>query len=190
MYDAMNSGFLFLTSTVFDLYIFILVVRLLLAWAGANYFDPFTQLVIKLTDFIIKPLRRVFPNLGRLETSSLLLIVLLDIIKLFILSWLTYGIPNLLGILVMTVGDVLKDILQIFFFAIILQAILSWIQPMSPANRLLSQITAPIMRPLHRIIPLINGIDITPIPALIILQLLIIIIANPILVFGAALAAG
>jgi YggT family protein len=61
---------------------------------------------------------------------------------------------------------------------------------MSPTIRLLAQITSPVMRPLHRIIPLINGIDITPIPAMIILQLLIIIVANPIIVLGTALAAG
>ena len=190
MFNAMNSGLLFLISTVFDLFIFLLIVRLILVWSGASYFDPFTQLIVKLTDFVIKPLRRIVPNIRRYESASFLLIILLDTIKFFIICTITFGFPNLVGILIMAAGDVIKGIMQIFFYAIILQAILSWVQPQTPINHLLMQVTAPMMQPLRRIIPRINGIDITPIPALIILQLLIIIIASPIMAIGLALTAG
>lgn len=190
MFDAMHSGVLFLISTVFDLFIFLLIVRLILVWCGASYFDPFTQFIVKLTDFVVKPLRRVVPNVRRYESASILLIVLLDIIKFFIICSITFGMPNFLGVLIMAGGDVIKNIMQLFFYAIILQAILSWVQPQAPINRILLQITAPIMRPLRRFIPLINGIDITPIPAMIILQLLIIIVASPIIKIGYSIAAG
>lgn len=190
MFEAMNSGLLFLISTVFDLYIFVLFVRILLVCAGANYFDPITQFIIKLTDPVIKPLRRVFPNVKRLETSSVVLALLLESIKFFIVCLFTFGLPNIFGVLILSCGDAIKGIVQILFYAIILQAILSWIQPQAPFNRILYQLTYPIMQPIRRIIPLVNGIDISPIPALIILQLFIIIIASPLMAFGLTVATG
>lgn len=190
MFSALQAGLLFLISSIFDLYIFILLVRVLLVWAGANYFDPFTQFIIKLTDFIIKPMRKMLPNWQRIETASVILILGLSIIKYFAICLLTIGFPHLIGILVLAGSDFIKEVFQILFYAVILQAILSWVQPYSPLNKILQQITSPLMQPLRRVIPLVNGIDITPIPALIILQLLMIAIASPLIAFGWMLAVG
>lgn len=190
MPNTLQTALLFLIDTVFSLYIGILVVRAILVWVGANYFDPLTQFVIRCTNFISKPLRRVIPNYRNIEISTLLLIFTLEIVKYLLIGFITYGVPNIVGILILSLGDIIRLFLLVFFYAIILQAIFSWVQPYSPVNRALHQFTSPIMQPLHRIVPPVGGFDITPIPALIILQLLIIVVAGPLLNMGAGVAFG
>ncbi|MEO8401289.1 MAG: YggT family protein [Gammaproteobacteria bacterium] len=177
MTDTLDNAGIFLISTLFNLYLFVLVVRLILAFAQANYFNPLTQLIIKLTQPLVAPLRRIFPTYRGIEYATLVLILFFELLKIILLSAITIGLPNIVELFVFTVADSLKLILNTFFYAILLRAILSWFQPgFSPAGQLLEQISSPIMRPLQRMIPPINGIDITPIPALIILQLLVILL--------------
>ena len=187
--NTFNSALEFLINTIFDLYLFVLVVRMILVWVGANYFDPITQFIVKITDVIVRPTRRLLPTVRGIEIASIVIALLLNIIKFTLISLLSFGMPNLIGIIILSCGDLLQVVLQVFFYAILIQAILSWVQPQSPVNRLLYQITGPIMRPLHRIIPLVGGVDITPIPALIILQLLMMLITSPIMRMGLDMAA-
>ena len=156
---TMSNAGLFLVTTLFDLYLLVLVVRLILAYSRANYFNPVTQVIIKLTQPLVAPLRKVIPNYKGIEFATLLLIIVFEIIKILLIR------------------HTLKLILNTFFYAILIQVLLSWIQPgNTPATQLLSQITAPIMRPMHRLVPPIGGMDLSPIPALIILQLLVILL--------------
>ena len=137
MPETMLAGLLFLINTVFDLYLFVLIVRVILVWSGANYFHPVTQFIVKLTDFLVKPLRRIIPNVRGIELSSVFLIIVLEIIKFLVVTTLSYGMPNILGVIVLALADFFKLIILTFFYAILLQAILSWIQPRSPMNRIL-----------------------------------------------------
>lgn len=184
--SGIHDALLFLINTLFDLYLFVLILRALLAFAGVNYFDPITQLIIRLTAFIVHPLRRILPNYRRIEISTLIIILALELIKYTIISLLNFNTVSLTGLLILSFADTLKLILQTFFYAIILQALLSWVQPHSPLNVLLYKINAPIMRPMQRVIPSVGGIDITPIPVMILLQLLMIMIVNPLLSTGLA----
>lgn len=177
MYENLTLAGLFLISTLFDLYILVLVVRLILAFTQANSFNPVVRLIIKLTQRLVSPIRRVIPNIGRLETATLVLIILFEIIKILLLGLVATDVPNLGVIFYYAVFSSIRFILKTFFYAILLQAILSWFQQgNTPATEVLQQITAPVLRPLQRVIPTMNGIDISPIPALIILQLLIILL--------------
>lgn len=185
--SALNQGLLFLINTLFDLFLFVLVIRLILAWSGAHYFDPITQFFVRITDFIIKPLRRWLPNVRGIETSTLTLIFALEIIKFAIIAFLSVGAPHLLGLLVLALADMGKLFIQTFFYTILVQALLTWIQPNSPMNNVLYQITAPIMRPIQRVVPLIGGVDISPIPAMILLQLLLIVFITPLMNLGLSL---
>lgn len=188
MSDSIRAALLFLINTLFDLYLFILMIRLILVFVGANYFDPITQFIVKCTDFIVKPLRRWIPNFRNLELATLILIFVLEIIKFLLIAGMSFGMPTILGLLILALSGSIRLILETFFYAILLQAIMSWIQPMTSINQLLYQFTSPIMRPLRRIIPLVGGIDISPIPALIGLQLLIIIFVNPLMALGLGIA--
>ena len=179
-----SEGMLFLVNTLFDIYLFILIVRVILGYVRSDYFNPITQFVVRMTDFIVKPLRRIIPNFHGVELSSVLLIILLELIKFLLISALTFGLPNIGGLIILAFGDMLAMFIRVFIYAIILQAIISWVQPQSPINYTLYQFTSPIMRPFQRLIPPIGGFDISPIPAIIVLQLLIIILVNPIMELG------
>ncbi|OGT44124.1 MAG: hypothetical protein A3F42_04180 [Gammaproteobacteria bacterium RIFCSPHIGHO2_12_FULL_37_34] len=184
MSNTLNSGLLFLIKTLFDLYLTVLVIRIILVYVKANYFDPITQFVVKLTDFLVKPLRRILPTIRNFELSSIVLTLILEIIKFVLLAMLAFGAPNFVGLLLLALGDTLNLIIQIFFYAILIQAVLTWVQPGSWLNHLLYQFTAPVMQPFQRITPRIGGIDISPIPALITLQLLNIILVAPLMAAG------
>lgn len=184
MSDTLRAGLLFLITTVFNIYLFILTIRILLVWVQADYFNPITQFITKCTDFLVIPLRRFIPNFKRIECSSIVLLLLIEMIKFLLVCSLSFGFPNIFGLFILAIADSIKLFLETFFYAILFQAILSWIQPGSPINRVLDQFTAPIMNPFRRLIPPIGGIDISPIPALILLQLLIIILVNPLMALG------
>lgn len=190
MAGTLNNAFLFLVNTLFNVYLFILCIRLILAWVGADYHEPLTQFIVRFTNFIVKPLRRYVPNFRDLETSTLILILAIEAIKFFFLAILSFGLPNIFGLLIFAFADTLRLFITTFFYAILLQAIISWIQPQSPINYVLTKFCSPVLRPLQRIIPPINGFDITPIPAFIILQLLIIVLVDPLIAIGWKFAFG
>lgn len=190
MSDAFHAGLLFLINTLLDLYLFVLVIRIILAYVGSNFFDPVTQFVVKLTDFMVKPLRRILPNFNGIEMAGIVLVLVIEIVKFLLISSLSFGFPHIPGLLILAITDSIKIVIETFFYAILLQAILSWVQPRSPINRTLYQFTSPIMRPLQRFIPLVGGFDISPIPALIGLQLLIIILVDPLRAIGWVMAFG
>lgn len=185
-----NAG-VFLIGSLFDIYLFILGLRLLLVWVHADYFNPISQFVINLSQFLIKPLRKIIPNIGPLETSTLFVMIALEILKYFLLLNLMTGMPNFSGLLILSLADGLKLFLNILFYAIIAQVILSWLQPgFSPISRVLNQLTAPLIRPFQRLIPNVSGFDLSPIPALLLLQLLMIMMISPLFAMGTRLAFG
>lgn len=184
MPNAIHAAWLFLINAIFDFYIFILMARLIMVFTGINYFNPVVQFIVKLTQFIVNPLRRLIPNVGRLELASLVLILVIEAIKFLLVSLVTVGVPSLFGIILLVIGDTLGMLINFFFYAILLQVILSWIQPDSPMNGMLNQIISPIMRPIQRLVPTVGGFDISPIPALLLLHLLTILLVSPLMVMG------
>lgn len=184
MSDTLRAALLFLITTVFDLYLFVLTIRLILAWVNADYFHPATQFIVRCTNFLVLPLRKYIPNFRSLESATVICILVIAMIKFFLISLLSFGLPNVFGLLVLAISDLIKLILETFFYAILLQAILSWLQPGSPIARVLEKFNSPIMQPLQRIIPPISGFDVSPIPALIILQLLIFVIVKQLVYIG------
>ncbi len=188
--SAINDATMFLVTTIFDLYLFILVIRVILAFSGANYYDPITQFVVRCTDFAIKPLRRMIPNVRGIELATVALIITLEFLKYLLISSLGSQSLALPGLLIIALADTIKLFLQTYFYAIIIQAIMTWVQPGSPTNMLLYRITAPIIRPFQRLVPNVGGVDISPIPAMITLQLLIIVIVNPLMALGLGVSLG
>lgn len=175
--NAMSSALLYLINTVFDLYLIVLSVRLILAWERANAANPIIQFVLTVTNPIVGSLRRVIPSKGKLELATLLAIILLEILKFLIISMLFANILRFDLLLLLSLLATIKLILNTFFFSILFYAILSWVNAStSPIGEVLFYLSEPILRPFRRIIPRISGFDISPIPALIILQLLIILL--------------
>lgn len=184
------NGILFLISCAFDFYIIVLFMRLILAWVNADYNHPITQFVVKMTTFLVKPLKRFLPDLRGFETSTLVLIILVETLKYFVITILSFGLPNVLGLIILAFGDSLRLMLETLSFALLFQVILNWLQPGSSIYQVLSKFTSPVVRPFQKVIPPIAGIDISPIPAIILLQLLIIVLVNPIKGTGLGIAIG
>lgn len=189
---ANNAG-LFLLQSIFDLYIFIVMLRIILQWVGADYANPLFQLAARLTNPPLKPIRRLIPTLHGIDIAAIVLLLVLEIIKLTILIWLQiYAIPRIGGLGVLAFAELLNQLINIFFYAILGLAILSWFSPLAhnPVIDVLYRISEPLMRPIRRVLPPIAGFDLSPIPVLIILKLLAIVIVQPLVQIGVALALG
>lgn len=188
--NTLDSAMLFLVSTVFDLFLLILALRIVLVGVRADYYNPLSQIIVKLTKWFINPLRKIIPNVAHIELSTLLVFFVIELIKFFIICLLTAGIAHVDGLIILALADGIKLFINIFFYAILIMAILSWVHSgYSPIMQTLMQITTPIIRPFRRIIPPISGFDVAPIPAMITLQLLVILM-SPLFVLGTQLALG
>lgn len=185
MPSAVDNAAVFLINALFDLLIFVFLIRIILVAIRADYFNPLSQIIIKFTKPIITPLRRVIPNIKRIELASIFVVILLECLKFCLLGLVLTGLPNTLGLIMLAVADALRALVNLFFYAIIVQALMSWVnQGYSPAANLLAKITGPVVNPFRRIIPPIGGIDISPIPAMLMLQLIIILFITPMLSLG------
>ena len=175
----MNSGYLanpleFLVTTLFSLYILAVMLRFLLGAVRADFYNPVSQFLVRITNPLLLPMRKVIPSLGRYDTSALLLMLLLQFISLGLVVLIRGISVSVVTLLIVAVGELLMLAINVFMFAIIIQVILSWVNPGSynPVTALLYSITSPIMRPLQRLIPPISGIDLSPLVAIIGLQVL------------------
>tara|TARA_R110002110_G_scaffold65206_4_gene179934 strand:+ start:15099 stop:15680 length:582 start_codon:yes stop_codon:yes gene_type:complete len=181
----------FLVSTLFDLYTFVLILRFILQYLGINYYNPFTQFIIKATSPVITPVRRWVPGYKGIDFATLLVIFLFTLTKVT-LSWFIARpvAPFFPGLLILALGEMIRLTINIYFFAVIIQIISSWVAPMShsPILEILNRLTGPLMRPFKRWIPPMGGFDITPIPVIISLKLAEILFASTVIGFGLQIA--
>jgi YggT family protein len=172
---------IFLIDTAFSLYIMVVMLRFLLQWVNAEFYNPISQFLVKVTHPLVRPLRRIIPSVGRIDTASLVLMVVLQMLAGFLVFALQ-GLPIGIGVLIVwSVVQLLNLLFNIFVFAIIIRAILSWVSPMSynAATSLLHSLTDPMLRVVQRVIPPISGIDLSPLVALIGLQVMKMVLLPP-----------
>ncbi len=163
------NPFVFLIDILFHLYTVILMLRLILQWAGADFYNPVSQFIVKITNPLVKPLRRIIPGFFGIDFATLVLIFALTTIKILIVYSLS-GYNLFSGLLIITIVlEVVDLLLNIFLFAIIIQALLSWVNPdpYNPVVALLNSLTWPILKHFRKLIPPISGFDISPIFAII-----------------------
>lgn len=174
----MNSYFTnpleFLISTLFSLYILAVMLRFLLGMVRADFYNPISQFLVKITNPLLVPLRKIIPGTGKIDVAAIILMLVLQLIMLAIIVALRGVTPPLLGLLLTAIGTLVILAINVFLFAIIVQVIISWVNPGSynPVNGLLSSLTSPVMRPIQRLLPPMSGIDLSPLFALIGLQVL------------------
>ena len=172
----MNSEnpFVFLIDTLFDLYIIVLMLRFLLQQVRADYYNPVSQFIVKATSPVVMPVRRIVPGFGGIDVATVLLIIAFICVKVVLVSALQGFGVSLAGLLLYSVHEFLTLAINVFMFAIIIQAILSWVNPdpYNPVYSLLSSITAPLLRPVQRMMPSMGGLDLSPMVVLIALMFL------------------
>jgi len=176
----MNPGgaLTYLISTITDLYVAAILVRLLLQWVGADFYNPLSQFLIKITNPVLVPVRRVIPPIGKLDTASVVVMLVLEMLQLIIISLLgqmEFGIPFLL---LFAVKKLLFTLLMTYFVLIIARVIISWVASHSshPLIPLVYQLTEPVLRPFSRLIPPVGGVDLSPLFALIALRFLMLLL--------------
>lgn len=158
----MNS-ITFLVEIIFQLYLMVVLLRLWLQFAQADFYNPFSQFIVKATHPIVGPLRRVIPSFGRLDTATLVLALIVASGKIFAVALVHgYVYLNPIGLLVGGVFEILREGFQLVFYVLIIRAILSWIsQGQNPLEYVLHQLTEPFLAPIRRIIPPIGGLDLS-----------------------------
>lgn len=178
----------FLLTTLFQLYITVVMLRFLLQWVRADFYNPVSQFLVKVTNPPLKPLRRIIPGWGGLDIAAIVLMVALQVISLLLVLLLRgKGIP--VGTLVLwSVAELVSLAFNVFIFAIIIQVILSWVNPghYNPVSSLLYSLTEPLLRPARRMLPPISGIDLSPLLVLLALQVLKMLIVPPLMHLAAS----
>lgn len=180
----------FLIDTIIGLYMLAVMLRFLLQWVRADFYNPISQFLVTVTNPPLIFLRRFIPGLFGIDLASLLLLVSLAIVKIYLISAISGITPHFSGALLLAVGEVIQLGVYVFIFSMLIRVILSWIQPggYNPVLGLINRLTEPLMAPARRIIPPFGGLDLSPMLVFIFLYLTLMLVVRPMLDFGRMLA--
>lgn len=184
-----NAG-VFLVQTLFGLYILAVMLRFLLQMVRADFYNPLVQVLVKITNPPLVPLRRVIPGLGGVDMAAVVLMLGLQIIELVLVGLMVGVSFGPAGLLVMAFAELLVLLLNVYLVSIIIQAILSWVNPgtYNPVAALLYRLNEPVLAPARRLLPPIGGLDLSPILVLVGIQLAKMLIYAPLMDLGRGLA--
>ncbi len=173
------AALLFLIDSLLSVAQFVVLLRLLLQWARADFRNPLLRAIVQISNPLLVPLRRVLPAIGRLDTASVLIVLVLALLRAWVPELLRLQVPApLLALALLAALQLLRTVLWIYFFSIFLYAMLSLIAPgtHSPAQALLTTLCEPVLRPLRRLIPPLANLDLSPLWAGILIQALLILL--------------
>ena len=173
------EALIFIIETLLRLALFVVLLRLLMQWSRADFRNPIGQAVVKLTNPLVVPLRRVLPPMGKLDTASIVSVVLIALLEVgAVLALRGYGTPGPLWWIRSVVVEIVHTTLWTYFYAIVLYALLGFVVPggYSPMQSLLASLCEPFLRPFRRLIPPIAGLDLSPLWACIGIQALLILL--------------
>ncbi|MGB5330404.1 MAG: YggT family protein [Gammaproteobacteria bacterium] len=199
----MGSGYLIsplmlVINTLFDLYILLVLLRFLLQMLRADFYNPVSQFIVKLTTYPLKMLRRVIPSVGGQDTAAIVLCLVLIYGKFLFLRLLSIPAVQIggvmapltgvsyAGLLVFCIADLIALILTVFLVAVIIQVILSWISPgqYNPVIGLVHKLSDPVLKPIRKLIPSLGGLDLSPLFATLALLVAKMLIVPPIVYLG------
>jgi YggT family protein len=175
----MNQALVFLLETFLGLFVLALLLRFFLQLVRAPVHNPLSHFVMALTDFVVRPARRVIPGLWGYDLSSLVIAWLLQIALVSTVAWATgfdFAAPagvTALALVCLAAVNLLKILIYIVLVTTIIQAVLSWINPYSPIAPILNAMTRPFLGAFRRRIPPIGGVDLSPLFVLVVCQLLL-----------------
>lgn len=155
---------IFLVQTVFGFYVLAVMLRFLLQWVRADFYNPLVQFLVRITNPPLLPLRRIVPGYRGLDLAAVVLAFILQLVEVLLVALLLGQSLGIGSLLLLTVMELLKLLINIYLWGIIIQVVLSWINPdpRHPAARVLAQLTAPLLRPAQRLLPPISGVDLSP----------------------------
>ncbi len=169
----------FLIDTLFDLYLMVVLLRIWLQLVRADFYNPFSQFVVKATNPLLMPLRRIIPGLGGIDLAAVILAIAVATLKIVVqLSMAGGGIP-FPAVLMFGMITVLQEAFTLVFWILIIRAILSWVsQGRNPIEFVMIQLTEPFLAPIRRVLPSLGGLDLSVLVAIIALQALQILFTD------------
>jgi YggT family protein len=169
----MTDPVIFLIDTLFSLYILAIVLRFLFQWTRADFYNPISQFLVKITHPPLKIIRRFVPSVGKIDTSSILLALVLQMLTDFSIFALKGVMVSITALIILSFAQLLSLLINVFIFAVFARAILSWFDPgnYNSANSLLQSLTEPLLTMCRKVLPDLGGIDLSPLVALVVLQL-------------------
>jgi len=177
----LSNPVVFLVQTIVGMYAFIVMLRFLLQWVRADFYNPVSQFVVKITTPVLRPLRQVIPGVAGLDIAALVLAWLVKTLELAIVALMVLPDANPLGAFIWALPALVSLIINILLFAVLIRVILSWINPdpYHPVTGLLGKLTEPVMGPARRVLPPIGGLDLSPVLVMVGLVLLEMLLIPP-----------
>lgn len=199
----MGSGYLtsplmLIINTLFDLYILLVLLRFMLQMLRADFYNPVSQFIVKLTAPPLRILRRIIPSVAGQDSASIVFCVALIYGKFLLMRALSIpavhiggvmapiGATSYAGLLLFSVADLIALILTVFLIAVIIQVILSWISPgqYNPVIGLVHKLAEPVLKPIRKFIPPLGGLDLSPLFATLLILVAKMLIVPPIIYLG------
>jgi len=179
------SFLLFVVGIIFSILIFTVLLRLILQIVRADFYNPISQFILRMTNPMLLPLRRIIPGLFGIDMAAVVLLVIIEALNIVVTHLLQgIGLHTPLLFLAELLGMIIQHVAQLFFFSILVIVLISWINPAAtyhPIGKLAHQIADPLLRPARRILPPLNGIDLSPILAIIFLAAVMFLVAAPLI---------
>ena len=171
--------FTLVLDTLSSLYLMIILLRFILQLSRADFYNPVSQFIVKATNPLLIPLRRIIPSIGGIDTASIVLAILFQTLvitlKMLVLSG---GVANPVFLIALSIVMVLDVLLKVYFWALIIMIVASWVAPGSgnPALVLINQIVEPLMKPFRKMLPAMGGLDLSPILVFLVIKVLEVVV--------------
>ena len=176
-----TNALFYLVSTLFEVYIWIVMLRILLQIVRADFYNPISQLIWQFTQPLVRPAQKVLPKVRQWDLAAIALLFAVTLVYLYVVSALL-GIPiSALGALWYALLKLVTMALNLYTFSLVIQAILSWVGPgvNNPAGSILWSINDPLLRPVRRVLPPFSGLDLSPLVVIVALQFVNLLIPLP-----------
>ncbi len=172
----------FIITTLFELYITVVMVRFLMQWVRADFYNPISQFIVKVTNPVLVPLRKTIPGFAGIDMAAIILMLVLQVISLTLTLLMQSQFVTPVAVVMLSIANLISLCINVFLFSIIIQAVLSWVNPMAghnPAVSILYALNEPLLRPARRLLPPISGLDLSPLIVILGLQVLKMLLIPP-----------
>lgn len=173
-----TNAFAFLIQTLVHLYLVVIMLRVLLEATRADFYNPVVQVLVRLTDPLVRPLSKILPKVGRINIAAIILLYVIQLLGLLLVVIISGRSPDPLLLTLLAMRELLRMLLTLYIILIVVGVILSWVghNVRHPIVPLVFQLTDPVLAPIRRVLPSLGGLDLSPLVAIIGLQFLIILL--------------
>ena len=166
----------FLVDAVASFFVFVLLARFHFQWLRVPFRNPVGEFILATTSWMVLSVRRFVPGLAGLDLASLGLAWVVQMLSLWAQAGIIGAEPALGTIALIALVDLLRYSLYILVFAVIVQAVLSWVNPYTPVAPAFETLTRPFLKPIRRFVPPMGNVDLTPLVLLLLLYVLLIVV--------------